>query len=108
MPTTIGKVMLRDAILALFGTQQPSSQASFITSGLSFANLGNLTFRVSAGSVSINSVISSFSQTDVALDAADGTNPRIDLIVADSGTATIHKITGTPAANPVRPDYDPL
>jgi len=108
MPTTIGLVMLKDAILALFASQQPSAQASFITSGLSFANVSGLIFRISAGTVSINGTVYSFSQTDVTLDAADGSNPRIDLIVADSGTGTIHKITGTAAANPVRPDYDPL
>jgi len=41
--------------------------------------------------------------TTVTLDAADASNPRIDLIVAtDSGTIT--KVTGTAAATPVAPD----
>jgi len=44
--------------------------------------------------------------TSVTLDAADATYDRIDLIVFNSDE-TITKITGTPAASPVKPQIDP-
>jgi len=49
-------------------------------------------------------------ETSITLDAADATNPRIDLIVfsasnASSLVGTIEKITGTPAASPAEPNY---
>lgn len=41
-------------------------------------------------------------QTNITLDAADPTNPRIDLVYIDS-TGTVAKITGTAAASPSVP-----
>jgi hypothetical protein len=53
---------------------------------------------------------------NITLDAADGTNPRIDLIVArvkdteygiSGDVVVVEKVTGTPAASPVEPTLPP-
>lgn len=80
---------------------------SQVISGCGVAWTGTgLQFLVSSGTYSINGVTYSVSQTTVTLDAADGSNPRIDLIIVDT-TSTATKITGTPAASPVAPSVDP-
>lgn len=80
---------------------------SQVISGCGVAWTGTgLQFLVSAGTYSINGTTYSVSQTTVTLDAADGSNPRIDLIIVDN-TSTATKITGTPAASPVAPSVDP-
>lgn len=45
-------------------------------------------------------------QTDTTLDAADGTNPRIDVIQVKASDGTVSKKTGTAAASPVAPTPD--
>jgi hypothetical protein len=45
-------------------------------------------------------------QTDITLAAADPSNDRIDLVGVDT-TGSVVVITGTPAANPQEPSYDP-
>lgn len=42
---------------------------------------------------------------DITLDAADATNPRIDVIAVDENGDLV-KITGTPAADPSKPDIN--
>lgn len=54
----------------------------------------------------INSLPYSSAAGSITLNAADATNPRIDVIALDN-TGTIVKITGTPAANPATPQVDP-
>lgn len=68
--------------------------------------VSGLTFEVSAALYSINGVVYSSPTTQITLDAANGTNPRIDeFVLTTSGTAI--KITGTAAANPAEPQADP-
>lgn len=57
-----------------------------------------LVFTVSAAVYYINGVRYETAISHITLDAADGSNPRIDLIVATS--SGISKITGTAAASP--------
>src|SRR3954469_5629038 len=92
----------------LLASQRPTSDASYPATGCGVSSVSGLTFRVSAGQAFIRGVLYSFVQADITLGAADGTNPRFDLIVADTVTSTFHAIAGTAAANPALPDIDPL
>ena len=69
-------------------------------------------FDVSADNYPVNNIYYSSTATTVTLDGSDGALDRIDLIVAVAPIApatvgTVDKITGTPAATPSPPDYDP-
>ena len=82
-------------------------QGTYPFTGGEIAYTGNLTFRVSKGSCFINYESVDFEQTDITLEAADGSNDRFDaIVVGDDGVVTF--ITGTPAATPALPDVDPL
>jgi hypothetical protein len=68
--------------------------------------ISGLQFEVSPCTYAINGVVYSSQSTTLTLADADGTNPRIDVIVVNTnGVATI--VEGTPAANPAKPDIDP-
>lgn len=62
----------------------------------------DMTVAVAAGTVMVAGVLTTVSSGNVTISAADGTNPRFDLIVADS-TGTKQRRGGTAAANPVFP-----
>lgn len=64
-----------------------------------------LTFNVSDLVYVIDGVIYTTSATQVTLDAADGSNDRIDVLVATS-SSTVTKVTGTAQANPEKPDLN--
>jgi hypothetical protein len=65
--------------------------------------ISGLTVTVGAGIVHLaGGTRKEIASTTVTLDAADSTNPRIDLVYIDS-TGTVAKITGTAAANPSAP-----
>lgn len=64
-----------------------------------------LTFSVSPSIYYIDGVRYTSAQTSITLDAADGTNPRIDALALDA-TGVI-KITGTAAASPAFPQITP-
>jgi len=65
--------------------------------------ISGLTVTVAAGVVHLaDGTRKEISATTVTLDAADPTNPRIDLVYIDS-TGTVAKITGTAAASPSAP-----
>ena len=64
------------------------------------------TFRVAAAVYYINGTLYSSPEQTVTLNAADGSNPRIDVIVLDT-TGTLGKITGVPASTANEPDIDP-
>ena len=82
------------------------AKISKIVSGGGVAWVSGLTFRVAASTYYIQGILYSSPQTDITLDAADGTNPRIDVFaLTTSGTAV--KVTGTPAASPSKPETDP-
>jgi len=64
------------------------------------------TFRVSAATFYIQGILYSALEQTVTLDAADPALDRIDVLALDT-TGTLVKITGTAAAQPSEPDYDP-
>ena len=64
------------------------------------------TFRVSAASYYIQGVQYTSAEQTVTLDAAHATLDRIDVLVLNT-SGTLVKITGTAAAQPSEPDYDP-
>jgi len=69
--------------------------------------VGDLDFIVSAATYRIGGVVYSSPQTDITLDAADVTDPRIDIIVVDNSSSAV-AVTGTPAPSAAAPDIDPL
>ena len=64
-----------------------------------------LVFDVTALRYYIVDTYYSATAAEITLDAADATNDRIDLIVADT-SGVISEITGTPSASPAEPNYD--
>ena len=64
-----------------------------------------LVFNAAASRYYIVDTYYSATAAQITLDAADATNDRIDLIVADT-SGVISKITGTPSASPAEPNYD--
>jgi hypothetical protein len=63
-------------------------------------------FKVTAATYYIGGVLYTSIEQTVTLAAADGTFDRIDLVVLDD-TGTADKVTGTAAALPSEPDFDP-
>lgn len=84
----------------------PEAQGTWLVSGGSVVFLQNYDFRISAAVYYINGVRYTSPQTDLSLDAADGTFDRFDAIVVTT-SGTVIKVTGTAAANPALPDIDP-
>jgi len=85
----------------------PSPTGSFVVEGGGVAWTGTgLQFRISAARYYIDSILYESLEQTVTLDAADPADDRIDVIALDN-TGTVVKITGTPGANPSRPDVDP-
>ena len=69
--------------------------------------ISGLIFEVSACTYVIEGVLYTSAPASITLDAADATNPRIDVIIVDTDSLA-GKITGTPAADPAKPEIDPL
>ena len=66
-------------------------------------SISGLTVTVAAGVVHLaGGTRKEITSTNITLDSADQTNPRIDLVYIDS-TGTVAKITGTAAASPSAP-----
>ena len=75
-------------------------------SGLGVHYVSGLTYQVGAGSYAIGGVTYTITTiSSITLDAADVTNPRIDVIYAKND-GTINVLKGTPAASPVQPAVD--
>jgi hypothetical protein len=64
------------------------------------------TFRVSSAIYTINGILYSSAEQTIVLDAANGANPRIDVIALDTN-GTVIKLTGVAAGAPAKPDVDP-
>ncbi|WP_302801786.1 hypothetical protein, partial [Mitsuokella multacida] len=65
--------------------------------------INNLTVTVGAGVVHLSDgTRKEMSATNITLNNADGTNPRIDLVYIDS-TGAVAKVTGTASATPSAP-----
>ncbi len=94
------------AIAAQATTPEPSPTGNALLSGGGVAFTSGLDLVVSAAEYLIQGVGYDSLETPLTATTADGTNPRIDVVVVDSsGAASI--IAGTPAANPAKPDVDP-
>lgn len=92
-------------VWSLITTTQPTPGANELMAGCGVEWIEDLVFDVGACVYSIGGITYSSSIDQITLDAADMTNPRIDVIgVDDSGAA--FKLTGTPAANPSVPTVD--
>lgn len=87
-------------------TGTPATSGSYLIAGGGVAWTGGLDFTVSAAAYVIQGTQYASPQSNVTLAAADATNPRIDVITINTSGA-VQVITGTPAANPERPDVDP-
>lgn len=70
-----------------------------VLSGLAVTGGADMTPAVAKGAVLSNRVMFAVAAADVTISAADGTNPRLDLIVVNSAGALAVR-TGTAAANP--------
>lgn len=73
-----------------------------VLSGLAVTGGADMTPAVAKGAVLSNRVMFAVAAADVTISAADGTNPRIDLIVVTSAGALAVR-AGTPAAAPKPP-----
>ncbi len=76
------------------------------TSGGGVEWVSGLDFTVGAAEYRIAGTAYSSALTSLTLDAADPTDPRIDMIVLTS-SGTVDKVTGTAAPSPVAPVEDP-
>lgn len=81
------------------------SPATVLISGNVVYSTG-LTYDVSALVYKIQGVTYNTAATSITLNAADPTDPRIDVIYADSN-GVVGKLTGTPAPSPSKPSIDP-
>lgn len=90
----------------LAGGNGGTFQSTFLQSGGQVVWQSGLTFLVSAATYFIQGVQYQSAQQTITLDAADGSNPRIDVIAVDD-TGTVVKVTGTAAASPSEPLVDP-
>lgn len=80
-------------------------QNGLISGGLVIWQTG-LTYIVTPATYAIGGIIYNSPETEITLDNADPTNPRIDGFVVTTDQ-TAENLTGTPAADPQNPSYDP-
>lgn len=95
-----------DALDTAIEQVQPAPSGNRLRSGGGVAHTANLSVMVAAAEYTIQGVDYSSAQTDLTAGAADGSNPRIDLVVVNSSGAAVI-VAGTAAANPVEPAIDP-
>lgn len=92
-----------DALNAVVAQNAAGNHRTWLVSGGGVAYSGTgLTYDVAAATYYVNGVLYSSPATQLTLTAADGTNPRFDIIVVDA-TSTASVVTGTPAVNPEVP-----
>jgi len=87
-----------DVVIAAFG----GSEFVIGGCGVTAQGLPDMTVAVAAGAVNTNYKPKTVSAGNVTITAADATNPRFDLIVANSAGTKAAR-AGTPAANPKPP-----
>ncbi len=83
-----------------------AATGNFLLTGGGVAYTSGLNVIVGASTYSIQGTSYASAQTSLTSDAADGSNPRIDVVALNSAGAAVI-IKGTPAATPVKPDVDP-
>lgn len=77
-----------------------------ISGGIVTYSGSGLTYYISGCTYLIGGVVYNSPDTTITLDAADATNPRIDLFAVDTLGRAL-KITGTAASTPITPQVDP-
>ena len=93
------------AEVAAVGTNQQNTNSRLISGSVTW--ISGLTFEVSECVYLIEGDSYTSAPATITLDAADGTNPRIDVIYVDTDSLA-GEIAGTPAADPAKPEIDPL
>lgn len=89
----------------LSNTTVVSNQGNHVLSGMVVSYISGLTYHVGPGYYMIEQVVYHFTGGDVTLDAADGSDARLDLIYIDN-TMTLGTIDGTPGETTVTPIED--
>lgn len=74
-----------------------------VGTGVSAQGSPDMTVAVAAGQVRIGGYFCYITAQNVAIAAADGTNPRVDLVVTDWNGA-VSRVAGTAALKPIAPD----
>lgn len=87
-------------------TPTPGYQPNQPLSGCGVEYTSGLSFTVGACTYTIAGVTYTSPVTTITLNAADPSNPRIDVIYVDD-SSTVGKLTGTPAMSPAQPSVDP-
>jgi hypothetical protein len=93
-----------DSINTVNGVNNESNH--IISGGIVTYSGSGLTYYISACTYLIGGVVYNSPDTTITLDAADATNPRIDLFAVDTIGRAL-KITGTAASTPITPQVDP-
>lgn len=88
------------------GGGQPGASGTYLVNGCGYANTTGLTYAVAACQYYIQGTLYSSPATTVTLDAADGSNPRVDSLIVDT-TPVATKLSGTAASSPSEPSLDP-
>jgi hypothetical protein len=104
--TPVSKKVAISDILALAPPPPTQTAGTFLVSGGAVIWITGLQFTVTAANYYIQGIRYSSAQQDITLTAADGTNPRIDVIGLDSA-GLVFKVTGVAAASPGEPNIDP-
>ncbi len=95
-----------DAIETAIAAATGNQTSDVLVTGGIVAWESGYTFRVSAATYYIGGTLYSASEQTITLDTADATDDRIDVLVLDTAGDLV-KITGTAAAQPSEPAYDP-
>lgn len=99
-------VALQTAINSIISNGGNPQVLSQIIAGGELIWLQDLDFLVTGATYYVNGTLHTSLAQEVTLDAADMTDPRIDVVALDdTGTAIV--ITGIPDTNPSEPDIDP-
>lgn len=101
-----GQITISQVVDEVIAAMPSPIVGNFVISGGSVVWTSGLSFTVTACIYYINNVRYTSVQQNITLNAADGANPRIDIIGLDN-TSTVFKVTGTAAASPSEPNYDP-
>ena len=87
-------------------TDPGTASGSYITNGCQVSHMTGLTFRMSACDYVVAGTAYSAVEQTVTLEAADATNPRIDVLIVDTAELFTY-VKGTAAASPSEPTVDP-
>jgi hypothetical protein len=98
-------LITKQNLLSSLGIVETSTGSRLISGSVTW--ISGLTFEVSACTYVIEGVTYESVPATITLDAADPDDPRIDVIFVDTD-GFANDLTGTPAADPAKPEVDPL